>query len=69
MMVLANQGSDIKSIAFAPNGGWSLLSGINSFYNRGIPEEAHQIMQLMANNGQCIRSVAFAPVGWSILGE
>ncbi|TVS21178.1 MAG: hypothetical protein EA424_00230 [Planctomycetaceae bacterium] len=58
----------LTCIAFAPNGGWSLLSGRNGYINRNIPDEVHRQMERIANDGHELKCIAFAPNGgWSLL--
>ncbi len=62
------EGHQVKWVAFAPNGGWSVLYGKNGYFNRNIPDELHQLMVKYAQEGRELKSVAFAPNGgWSLL--
>jgi hypothetical protein len=60
--------SKIKSVAFAPNGGWCLLHGDLSFTEHGIPQEAKDKLQAIARDGKPLKSIAFADDGgWCVL--
>ena len=60
--------SKIKSVAFAPSGGWCVLHGDHSFAEHGIPQEAKDRMQAIARDGKPLKSIAFTDDGgWCVL--
>jgi hypothetical protein len=62
------RGIRVKSIAFTPDGGWTVLYGRNGSFSRNVPEEAHQQLGRIAASGEEIKCIAYAPNGgWSIL--
>ncbi len=62
------EGVALRSIAFTPTGGWGVLSGTRGFFNRNIPDEAHQEMTRTAGAGHSPTCLAFtAKGGWSFL--
>jgi hypothetical protein len=60
--------SKIKSVAFAPNGGWCVLHGDHSFAEHGIPQEAKDKLQAIARDGKPLKAIAFTvDGGWCVL--
>ncbi len=67
---LAEEQADatLKSITFAPNGGWAILYNDNGYLARNIPNEALSKLTELAKEGAELKSVTFAPNGgWVIL--
>jgi CubicO group peptidase (beta-lactamase class C family) len=65
-------GDDVTWVAFAPGGGWSVVSKSGVFFNRNIPDECHQKMQDLSKDGARIVHVAFTPQGtngWSVVND
>jgi serine/threonine protein kinase/formylglycine-generating enzyme required for sulfatase activity len=58
----------LKSMTFAPNGGWAILYNDNGYLARNIPNEALSKLTELAKEGAALKSIAFAPNGgWAIL--
>jgi CubicO group peptidase (beta-lactamase class C family) len=65
---LAKAGHKVKSIAFAPEGGWIILYDKNSFYAKGLPEHAFDKIVELGKKNADLKSIAFARSGgWAIL--
>jgi hypothetical protein len=64
---LAQQGIDVRSIAFAPNSGWAIVYK-GGTVTSAIPEEMLNKLKELAKQGIDVQSIAFAPnSGWIIL--
>jgi len=65
---LDKAGHKLKSIAFAPEGGWVILYDKSAYYAKGLPELAFdKIVELGKKNAE-LKSIAFARNGgWAIL--
>jgi CubicO group peptidase (beta-lactamase class C family) len=58
----------IKSIGFAPEGGWIILYDKNSYFAKGIPEDAFNKIVELGKKGADLKSIVFARNGgWVIL--
>jgi formylglycine-generating enzyme required for sulfatase activity/serine/threonine protein kinase len=58
----------LKSITFAPNGGWAILYSENGYFARNIPNEALNMLTELAREGAKPKSITFSPSGgWAIL--
>jgi formylglycine-generating enzyme required for sulfatase activity/serine/threonine protein kinase len=58
----------LKSITFAPNGGWAILYNENKYVAKNIPEDALNKLGQLAGEGHELRSLTFSPNGgWAIL--
>jgi CubicO group peptidase (beta-lactamase class C family) len=65
---LAKKGEELKSIAFAPGGGWAILHGKNGYKAKHIPDEAQTTLRDLVQRGEELKSIAFTPEGgWTIL--
>jgi CubicO group peptidase (beta-lactamase class C family) len=66
---LQQQGRDLKSVAFAPTGGWTVLWDQNGNWTEGsVPDGASKKIQEVARNGGTLRSVSFGRDGaWVVL--
>lgn len=59
---------NIKSIAFAPNGGFAIIYGENGYSTKDIPQDAVVELSTLYKQGSTIKSIAFSPNGgWVIL--
>jgi CubicO group peptidase (beta-lactamase class C family) len=69
MAKLQKENADFKCVAFAPNGGWTLLWNQNGNWTESeVPDEAFKKMQEVVKGGATLRSIAFAPDGgWVLL--
>ena len=55
-------GTDLKCVAFAPDGGWTILWNDNGNWTKGsVPPEAFGKMQEAVKGGSTLRSIAFGP--------
>jgi serine/threonine protein kinase/formylglycine-generating enzyme required for sulfatase activity len=64
----AQTGVDLKSVAFAPNGGWAILYNASASSFRDIPHEAFNELTQLGKEGAQLKSFTFAPNGgWAIL--
>jgi serine/threonine protein kinase/formylglycine-generating enzyme required for sulfatase activity len=64
----AQTGVDLKSVAFAPNGGWAILYNARASSFRNIPHEAFNELTQLGKEGAQLKSFTFAPNGgWAIL--
>jgi CubicO group peptidase (beta-lactamase class C family) len=67
---LARQGAVLKSIAFAPGGGWVVLHGHHGLVAKGIADEAVKVLEDLARKGSELKEIAFTPSGgWVILHD
>src|SRR5262245_29047448 len=58
----------IKSVGFAPEGGWVVLYDKNGYFPKGIPEDAFNKIVELGKKGADLKSVVFARNGgWVIL--
>lgn len=64
-------GLKIKSVAFTPDGGWSLVAGKNAFFNRGRSAQMaamHKVMLDLQKAGHEIKCTAITPTGgWTVM--
>lgn len=65
---LARAGTDIRSIAYSPGGGWVILHGRNDLTWNGIPQRTIDKIRELYAAGRQMKQVAFtASGGWIIL--
>jgi CubicO group peptidase (beta-lactamase class C family) len=58
----------IKSVGFAPEGGWVVLYDKNGYFAKGIPDEAFNKVVELGKKGADLKSIVFARNGgWVIL--
>jgi WD40 repeat protein len=65
-------GSGVAAIAFAPGGGWVIVSRDGEYMAPGTPPEFQTNLQTVTQRGQTIRSIAFRPDvagGWVIVTD
>lgn len=68
LMSLGEKGRVLKSISFAPNGGWVILFDKNSHFAKDAPEDFHEKLVELVKKNVTLQSIAFAPNGgWAIL--
>jgi hypothetical protein len=66
---LQQQGRDLKCVAFAPAGGWTVLWDQNGNWTEGnVPDAAFRKMQEVARQGGTLRSISYGPhASWVLL--
>ena len=64
LVAYTSAGAGVDAIAFAPNGGWTLIAG-SSHFTRDIGGNYFDTLTGLIRAGREIRAVAFNPDGWA----
>jgi subtilisin family serine protease len=66
--VMQSAGVTVNDVAFAPSGGWVVLTGYNGFWVSGISTDLDQELTRLSKQGQRLKQVAFTPSGgWVVI--
>jgi len=65
---LSNAGKTLRSIAYTPNGGWSVFYDWNGYWNHNMPGDSHSQIAYVVSQGYGLRHIEFnRQGGWVLL--